>query len=205
MANLILYTHKMSRGRIIRWMLEELGEPFDIKYVEYGAEMKSSEYLAINPMGKVPALKHGEGVVTETGAILTYLAETFAEKGLIPASGTPSRAAFYRWMFFIAGPLEAATSNEFLQIDIPKTTPLGTPSKGYLGYGKIDLTLKTLENHLKANTYLCGKEFTAADIYLASHIGFGMHIAKAYAPRDIFNTYLERLSQRPAKLRAEAP
>jgi glutathione S-transferase len=108
-------------------------------------------------------------------------------------------------MFFIAGPLEAATSNEFLQLDIPKTTPLGTPSKGYLGYGNIDLTLKTLENHLKANTYLCGKEFTAADIYLASHIGFGMQIAKTYAPRDIFNTYLERLSQRPAKLRVEAP
>jgi glutathione S-transferase len=204
MADLTLYTHKMSRGRIIRWMLEELGEPFDIKYVEYGAEMKSSEYLAINPMGKVPALKHGEGIVTETGAILTYLAETFASKGLIPASGTPARAAFYRWMFFIAGPLEAATSNAFLQFDIPKTTPLGTPSKGYLGYGSLDLTLKTLENHLKANTYLCGEQFTAADIYLASHIGFGMHSAKAYAPRDIFNTYLEGLSQRPAKLRAEA-
>jgi glutathione S-transferase len=205
MADLTLYTHKMSRGRIIRWMLEELGEPFDIKYVEYGAEMKSSEYLAINPMGKVPALKHGEGIVTETGAILTYLAETFASKGLIPGSGTPARAAFYRWMFFIAGPLEAATSNTFLQLNIPKITPLGTPSKGYLGYGSVDLTLKTLENYLKANTYLCGEQFTAADIYLASHIGFGMHIAKAYAPRDIFKTYLERLSIRPAKLRAEAP
>ncbi len=194
----------MSRGRIIRWMLEELGVAFDVKHVEYGAEMKSSEYLAINPMGKVPALQHGDGVVTETGAILTYLAETFADKGLIPASGTPARAAFYRWMFFIAGPLEAATCNTFLQLEVPELTPLGTRTKGFLGYGSLDLTLKTLENHLKANTYLCGEQFTAADIYLASHLAFGMSYTKAYPPRDIFISYLERQNQRPAKLRAEA-
>jgi glutathione S-transferase len=204
MTPITLYSNKMSRGRIVHWMLEELDEPYDVQWVDYGPRMKEKSFTDINPMGKVPALKHGEGIVTETAAILTYLAETFADKGLIPAIGTPARAAFYRWMFFIAGPLETATSNAFLQLEIPKITPLGTPSKGYLGYGSLDLTLKTLENHLEVNTYLCGEQFTAADIYLASHMGFGMNIAKAYAPRDIFKAYLERLSQRPAKLRAEA-
>jgi glutathione S-transferase len=204
MSDLILYSNKMSRGRIVHWMLEELGVPYDVEWVDFGPRMKVISYTSINPMGKVPALKHGNGIVTETAAILTYLADTFADKGLIPAIGTPARAAFYRWIFFVAGPLEAATTNAFLKLEAPELTPLGTPVKGFLGYGSLDLTLNTLENHLNTNPYLCGEQFTAADIYLASHLAFGIGYTKAYPQRDTFKAYLERLNQRPAKLRAEA-
>ena len=203
MPNLTLYSNKLSRGRAVHWMLEELGEPYTIEWVDFGANMKSSAYMAINPMGKVPALKHGEAIVTETAAILAYLADTFSDKGLIPAHGSPERAAFYRWLFFIAGPLEAATTNTFLKLDMPDTTPNGTPTKGFLGYGSLALTLDTLENHLKTNTYLCGEQFTAADIYLAAQLGLGMLYTKAYPARTVFTDYLSRLNQRPAKLRAE--
>lgn len=204
MANITLYTNKMSRGRIVRWMLEELGEPFDIQFVEYGPEMKSAEYLAINPMGKVPALKHGDAVITETPAILTYLADTFPEKKLIPPQGSPARAAFFRWMFFVAGPLEAATSAKFLGWQAPEVTPWGKPASSFLGFGTLELALNTLENHLKQNQYICGDQFTAADVYIASHLGFGALMAKAYEMRPVFAEYVQRTHARPARQRLEA-
>lgn len=204
MTTITLYSNKLSRGRIVHWMLEELGVHYRVEWLNFGPSMKADSFKAINPMGKVPALKHGDAIVTETSAILTYLADTFADKGLMPASGSPERAAFYRWMFFIAGPLEAATCNTFLKLEIPQTTPLGTPSKGFLGYGSLALCLDTIEQHLIANEYVCGKQFTAVDIYLASHLAFGMAYAKAYPPREAFQTYIARMSQRPAKLRAES-
>lgn len=204
MANITLYTNKMSRGRMVRWMLEELGEPFDVQFVEYGAAMKSPEYLAINPMGKVPALKVDEAIITETPAILTYLADAFPEKGMIPPHGSPARAAFFRWMFFVASGLEAATLNTFLGMTPPKLSPWGKPSSGTLGYGSLELTLNTLENHLKQNEYVCGEQFTAADIYVASHLIFGTHLMKAYESRPAFDAYIKRALNRPAKQRADA-
>lgn len=203
MANITLYTNKMSRGRIVRWMLEELGEPFDIQFVEYGPEMKSTEYLAINPMGKVPALKHGDAIITETPAILTYLADAFPEKNLIPPQGSPARAAFFRWMFFVAGPLEAATSAKFLGWEAPETTPWGKPTQTFLGFGTLALVLDTLENHLKQNQYICGDQFTAADVYVASHLGFGALMVKAYEMRPVFAKYVQRTHMRPARQRLE--
>lgn len=188
----------------MQWLLEELGVPYRAEWLAFGADMKADAYLAINPMGKVPALTHGDAVVTETGAILTYLAETFADKGLIPPSGSPQRAAFYRWMFFIAGPLEAATTAAFLGWQTPLKTPRGTSGQGFIGFGSLNLTLDTLETHLQQHAYMCGEEFTAADIFLASHLAFGIHYAQAYPPRVVFNTYMQRMLQRPAKLRADA-
>lgn len=204
MPTITLYTNKLSRGRIVHWMLEELGEPYKIQWLAFGTSMKADNFTAINPMGKVPVLQHGDVIVTETPAILTYLADAFPHKNLIPATSHPARAAFYRWMFFIAGPLETATSQAFLQLEVPEFTPLGTPSKGFLGYGSLALTLNTLEQHLQVNPYVCGNAFSAADIYLASHLSFGMHYTKAYPPRAVFTEYIERLNQRPAKQRAEA-
>lgn len=204
MTEIVLYSHKQSRGRAVHWLLEELGVPYRAEWLAFGADMKTDGYLAINPMGKVPALTHGDAVVTETGAILTYLAETFAEKGFIPPSGSPQRAAFYRWMFFIAGPLEAATTAAFLNWSAPVKTPLGTSCQGFLGFGSLTLTLDTLESHLQQHTYVCGAQLTAADIYLASHLAFGMHYAQAYPPRAVFSEYVQRMLQRPAKLRADA-
>lgn len=204
MAEIVLYSHKQSRGRAVHWLLEELSVPYRAEWLGFGADMKADEYLAINPMGKVPALTHGDAVVTETGAILTYLAETFAERGLIPPSNSPQRAAFYRWMFFIAGPLEAATTAAFLGWSTPNKTSLGTSGQGFLGFGSLTLTLDTLESHLQQHVHVCGEQFTAADIYLASHLAFGMHYAKAYPPRATFSAYLQQMLQRPAKLRADA-
>ena len=204
MANITLYSNKMSRGRMVQWMLEELGEPYHIEWVEYGANMKSSEYLNINPMGKVPALKHGEAIITETAAILTYLADAFPQKALIPPHGSAARAAFFRWMFFTAGPLEAATSAKFLGWETPEQTAWGTSARGFLGFGSLTLTLDTIENHLKQNSYMCGEQFTAADVYMASHLVFGTNRTKAYESRPVFDEYLKRMLSRPAKLRADA-
>jgi glutathione S-transferase len=204
MATITLYTNKMSRGRIVQWMLEELGEPYDVQYVEYGPKMKSSEYLSINPMGKVPALKHGDAIVTETPAILAYLADAFPQKDLIPPHGSAARAAFFRWLFFTAGPLEAATTAHAMAWVTPEKTLMGTGGKGFLGYGSIETTLNTLENQLKQNTYICGEQFTAADVYLASHLIFGTSFVKAYEPRAVFDEYTKRMLARPAKQCADA-
>lgn len=204
MANITLFTHKISRGRMVRWMLEELGEPYEVQFVEYGAQMKSPEYLAINPMGKVPALKHGDAIITETPAILTYLADVFPEKNLIPPQGSAARAAFFRWMFFVASGLEAATLNQFLGMVPPELSPWGKPSSGTLGYGSLELTLNTLENHLSQNTFVCGEQFTAADIYVASHLIFGTQITKSYEMRPVFSGYIKRAFDRPGKHKADA-
>ncbi len=204
MADITLFTNKLSRGRIVHWMLEELGEPYQIEWIEFGRNMKQADYLAINPMGKVPALKHGEFIITETPAILTYLADTFPEKGLIPAHGSAARANFYRWLFFVAGPLEQATIASCLGWETPRATPMGTPARGFLGYGNMKLTLDAIENHLNQHTYVCGDQFTAADVYLASHLSFGTNYTKAYPTRPIFDAYLERTLQRPAKQRVDA-
>ena len=103
-ASLTFYTHPMSRGRTARWMLEECGVPYDTVLLEYGTTMKAPDYLAVNPMGKVPALRHGQAVVTEVAAICAYLADLFPDKSLAPAVGTPARAAYYRWLFFLRRP-----------------------------------------------------------------------------------------------------
>jgi len=204
MAELILYSNKLSRGRAVHWLLEEMGLPYQAEWLDFGPPMKQAEYLAINPMGKVPALKHGDAVITETAAILTYLADTFPDKAMMPAAGSPDRAAFYRWMFFIAGPLEAATTAEFLDWKTPEKTPLGTPCQAFLGFGSLTLTLNTVESHLKQHAYVAGEHFTAADIYLATHLNFGMRYTKAYPPREVFNEYLNRMLHRPSKLRVDA-
>lgn len=203
MSNIKLYTNKKSRGQIVHWMLEELGEPYDVEWVDFGPRMKVRSYTNINPMGKVPALTHGDVIVTETPAILTYLADTFPEKKLIPPQSSPERAAFFRWMFFVAGPLEAATSAKFLGWETPETTPWGTSAKGFLGFGTLELALDTLENHLKQNQYICGDQFTAADVYIASHLGFGALLTKTYAMRPVFSAYIERTHLRPARQRLE--
>src|SRR5215469_2088742 len=109
---LVFYTHPMSRGRLARWMLEEVGRPYRTEVIEYGAQMKSPEYLAINPMGKVPAIRHGNTAVTECGAICAYLADAFPEAGLAPEPGSQARGPYFRWLFFAAGPVEAVATNK---------------------------------------------------------------------------------------------
>src|ERR1700755_426879 len=120
MANeLVFYTNPRSRGRIARWMLEEVGQPYRTEILDFATTMKAPAYLAINPMGKVPALRHGDIVVTETAAICAYLADGFPQATLAPPSGARLRGAYYRWLFFTAGPVEAAVSNKALGFQVP--------------------------------------------------------------------------------------
>lgn len=195
-AKITLYTHPMSRGRTVRWLLEECGACYDTVVLDYGPSMKTAEYLAMNPMGKVPTLTHGDTVITEHAAICTYLVDLFPEKQLAPVLGSPERAAYYRWLFFAAGPLEAAFTGKLFD-------QLAPPDKSFMvGYGNYELTMDTLEFAIKqSRPYLCGEQFSAADAYLAACIHWGMH-SGGIEKRPTFEHYIGPILQRPAYLRA---
>jgi glutathione S-transferase len=192
---LVFYTNPMSRGRIVRWMLEEVGRPYRTELLDYGSTMKAPEYLRINPLGKVPALRHGEMVVTESAAICCYLADAFPEAGLAPPPSDRLRGPYYRWMFFAAGPLEAAAINRALGFEVP------VERKPTVGYGELAAMLSMLEDALDGREYLVGDRFSAADVYVGSHIGWGMRFG-TIEKRPAFEGYFERLSARPAAVRA---
>ncbi len=193
MTRLTFYTNPQSRARMVHWMLEEIGNPYDTIVIPFGAEMKAAAYRAINPMGKVPALRIGDEIVTEVAAIITTLADAFPAAGLMPAN----RATFYRWMFFGAGPLEAAVTNQALGVEVPKDR------RGMVGYGSLSRVLTTLEDHLKSQPFFCGDSFSAADLYLGSHIGWGLR-SQAIEARPVFTDYWSRISRRPALTRSSA-
>ncbi|GAB5469281.1 MAG: glutathione S-transferase family protein [Rhodospirillales bacterium] len=195
MSDLVFYTNPMSRGRLVRWLLEEIGQPYRTEIVAYGAPMKSPEYLAINPMGKVPALVHGTSLVTECPAICAYMAETFPEAGLAPTA--EERAAYYRWLFFAAGPVEAALFNHTLGVEVPDEL------RGRSGYGSYKAVLDVLQQAVAANPYLAGQRFTAVDIYVGTMIGWGMRF-EAMEERPGFADYVARISAREAYVRANA-
>jgi glutathione S-transferase len=191
---LVLYTNPQSRGRIARWALEEVGAPYRTEILGYGGTMKSPEYLAINPMGKVPAIRHGDTVVTEVAAICAYLADAFPESGLAPPHGSKARDPYYRWLFFGAGPVEAATSNKMANVEI-------TGREVQMGYGSYAMMLDTLEKAVDTDGYLAGDRFSAADIYVGAHIGWGMQFG-SIEKRPAFERYWARLEGRPAWTRA---
>ena len=198
MANeLVFYTNPRSRGRIVRWMLEEIGQPYRTEVLDYGTTMKAPAYLAINPMGKVPALRHGDVVVTEAAAICAYLADAFPQAGLAPPPGGRRRAPYYRWMFFSAGPIEAAVSNKAFGFVVPPER------EGTIGYGSFQRVMDTLEQAVSGGNYLVGDKFTAADVYAGSQIGFGL-MFKTFEPRPAFQHYWQRITVRPAYVRARA-
>jgi glutathione S-transferase len=193
---LVFYTNPQSRGRIGRWMLEEVGQPYRTEVLNYGTTMKAPEYLAINPMGKVPALKHGDTVVTEAAAICAYLADAFPQAGLAPPHGDRLRAPYYRWLFFGAGPIEAAVSNKALGVVVPPER------ERMMGYGNVERVMNALEAAV-APGYIVGDRFTAADVYVGSAIAFGMMFG-TMEKRPAFQRYVERLTSRPAYARARA-
>ena len=193
MDKLTLYTHPMSRGRTARWMLEELGQPYETVWLDYGTTMKAPAYLAINPMGKVPCLTHGDRVVTEAAAICAYLADTFPEAGL----SSPDRANYFRWLFFAAGPIEAALVNTALKVEVPPER------RGMVGYGSLPEALAALRSHLAARDYVAGDRFSAADVYVGSSLGWAMRFGLiADAPE--LAAYVARVTDRPACQRARA-
>ena len=195
--DIVFYTHPMSRGRIVRWMLEEIGQPYRTELLDYGTTMKAPAYLALNPMGKVPAILHRGTVVTEAAAICTYLADAFPQAGLAPPPGDPARGPYFRWMFFAAGPVEAAMSNKALGVEVPQER------RGMVGYGSFDEVVNALDHALSQGAYLAGDRFTAADVYVGSHIGWGMRFG-TIEKRPAFERYWGRIATRTAALRAKA-
>jgi glutathione S-transferase len=192
MADLVFYTNPQSRGRIVRWMLEEVGKPYETEVVGYD-EMKSERYLAIHPLGKVPAIRHNGHVLTECAAICTYLADVFPEAMLGPRAD--EKADYYRWLFYAAGPLEAAISNQAMGWQVPKER------ERMFGYGNFDRAIAAVEELLSLRDYVCGDRFTAADVYVGSQIMFPLQFGML-PERDSFLGYRDRLQQRPAYKRA---
>lgn len=193
-AELVFYTHPVSRGQIVRWMLEEVGAPYRTEYLEYGPQMKAPEYRAINPMGKVPAIRHGEAVVTECAAILAYLADAFPQAGLAPPPG--ARADYYRWLFFAAGPLEAAA------FDKARNSLANDEQAPMIGYGTYGETLDAISQTVAKGPYVAGDAFSAADVYLGSHLNWGMGFG-TIEKRPEFEAYVAPLLARPAYKRGQ--
>jgi glutathione S-transferase len=195
MADLTFYMNPMSRARIVRWMLEEVGKPYETVVLDYGTTMKAPDYLAINPMGKVPAIKHGDTVVTEGAAICAYLADAFPEKDLAPAPGDPLRGAYYRWLFFGAGPVETAVTNHYLKWDPdPKQQMM-------VGFGSYERVLDVLQDLVAKGPYLLGDRFSAVDVFLGSQIAWGVQFG-TMEKRPGFEDYVARIYSRPAAVRA---
>ncbi len=190
---LVLYTNPMSRGRLARWMLEEVGATYRTEVLEYGTTMKSPEYLAINPMGKVPAIRHGDVVITECAAICAYLADAFPDAGLAPPP--PERGPYYRWLFFAAGPLEAAVIDRALGVDVP------SEKERMVGYGNLETVTDALEEAVSGGGYIASDRFSAADVYCGSHIGWGLQF-ETLEERPGFAEYWKRVSDRDAYRRA---
>jgi glutathione S-transferase len=192
---LVFYTHPMSRGRIARWMLEEVGRPYRTEVLEYGTTMKAPAYLAVNPMGKVPAIRHGDTVVTEGAAICAYLADAFPDVGLAPKQGSRDRGPYYRWLFFAAGPVESASINGALGVEVKPE------QERMAGYGNLAHVVDALECAVQGREYIAGDRFSAADVYVGSQIGWGMQFGWL-EKRPAFVEYSERLQARPAFIRA---
>ena len=159
---LTFYTNPMSRGQIVRWMLEEVGQPYETQILDYSSSMKAEEYLAVNPMGKVPALRHGDQIVTECAAIIAYLADVFPDAGLAPRKD--EKADYYRWLFYAAGPVEQAVTNQSMGFVVP------AEKSGRIGYGSFDQVVEVLEKLFDERDYACGDRFTACDVYIGSQI-----------------------------------
>jgi glutathione S-transferase len=195
---LVFYTNPQSRGRIVRWMLEEVGQPYRTQVLAFDGAQKSPGYLAINPMGKVPTIVHRGVVVTEGAAICAYLADAFPGAGLAPAHGDPLRGTYYRWMFFAAGPIEAAVSAKAMGLLAP------AERAGMVGYGSYEQAVDTLELAAKsASRWLLGEQFTAADVYVGSQVSWGL-MFKTLPERPAFVEYATRLRAREAAQRAVA-
>ncbi len=187
------YTNPMSRGRIVRWMLEETGIAYDTVYLSYEEGIKSESYRAINPMGKVPAIVHGDQIVTECAAICAYLADAFPTAGLAPP--LQHRGAYYRWLFFAAGPLESAVLNK----------SMGWITEGEqtrtAGYGDFETARSALIAAVSNTPYICGDTFTAADVYVGSQVGWGLQFRTIPESPEL-KAYSERVYDRSAFKRA---
>lgn len=194
-ADLIFYTNPWSRGQIARWMIEEVGVPYDTRLLDYGTTMKAADYLAVNPMGKVPAIVDRGRVVTECAAICAYLADAYPDAGLAPLED--ERADYYRWLFFTAGPVEQAIINKTFGFEVPADKEM------MAGYGSFDRVVEVLDGLLSSRDYVAGERFTAADVYLGAQVAWGARFGTLPA-RASFLAYADRVTARPAYNAAKA-
>jgi glutathione S-transferase len=193
---LVLYYSPLSRARTAHWMLEEVGQPYRLQIVNLQkGEQKRASFLALNPMGKLPTLTHRGVVVTESAAIVAYLADAFPAAKLAPALDEPARGTYLRWMFFGAGCVDPGLIDKMLQRPAPDTPTA-------IGYGQFEDMLNALEKAVTPGPYILGDRFSAVDVFIGAQIGFGMMMVKAIEPRPAFQKYLERCTQRPAWQRA---
>lgn len=198
MQKITFYTNPQSRGKIIRWMLEECGADYETVPVPYGADgTKSADFLAINPMGKLPALKYGGTVITETAAMVVFLAELFPEKKLIPEAGTAERGEFYRRLIF-------ALHAEYAMMDKWFGIPETPERKRGIGYGSFDDAVGTLTGFLRGKEFAVGGHFTALDVYLSGLIGWGIMRAQVIGIDSELGAYMKRHTARPAFIQAQA-
>lgn len=196
---IVFYHNPQSRAQMVHWMLEEAGAPYRIVPIDFDKrEHKSPTFLALNPMGKLPTIVHRDTVVTETAAIIAYLADTFPEAGLAPAPGEPSRGTYYRWLFFGAGCFEPALVDKMVKRPPPEKTAA-------LGWGSYDDVLNTLKKALSGGPYLLGEKFSAADVYIGSEVRWAMMFgASGLKGEKVFDEYVARLGARPALQRTVA-
>ena len=197
MAKLTLYHASPSRSSIVLWMMEELGVPYDIHLLSLTkGENREPAYLAINPMGKVPAIRHGETVITEAAAICTYLADEFPGAKLNVPIGSPQRGVYLKWLFFGPGCIEPAV--------IDRAAPRKEEARrGMLGYGDFDTCMNVVAKAVDKGPWIMGEQFTAADVVIGSNIRFGT-MFKLIPERPEFTAYAGRIAARPAAQRAAA-
>jgi glutathione S-transferase len=162
--------------------------------LEYGTHKQ--ELLKYNPMGKFPTLLHGETVVTEAAAIISYLADAFPEKGLAPEIGSKEHGTYYRWLFYAAGPMEAAIIDKVLGLNIEND------KKVFVGYGCFDDVIATLDKKLSEDEYVLGDKFSAADIYLGSSVHYGLQF-NTLPDLPSFVRYAQQISSREAYVRSD--
>jgi glutathione S-transferase len=192
--DLIFYTNPMSRGQIVRWMLEEVSAPYEQRILDYGTTMKDAAYLAVNPMGKVPAIVHNGDIVTECAAICAYLADAFPEAGLAPAPA--DRADYYRWLFFTSGPVEQAITAKHFGVEPD------TEQQRMAGFGSLPAALDALESAVAGRAFVAGDHFSAADVYVGSQIDWGLQFG-TIASRPAFEAYVAPFRERAAYKRAK--
>jgi glutathione S-transferase len=197
MAKLTLYHAVPSRSMVTRWMLEEVGEPYDVHLLSLSkGENRTADHLVINPMGKVPALRHGDVVITENAAICTYLADAFPKAGLSVPIGDPRRGTYLKWLFFGPSCIEPAmTDRAFPRKEEPR--------RAALGYGDLETTMDVTAKGVGAGRYLMGEQFTAADVVIGSTLRWGL-LFKLLPERPEFVAYVGRLNERAAIKRADA-
>lgn len=196
---IVLYHNPRSRAQMAHWMLEEVGAPYRLVHIDFEKqENKTPEFLAINPMGKLPTLTWRGVTVTETAAIITFLADAFPKAGLAPALDDPRRGPYLRWLFFGAGCFEPAL--------LDKMTNRGeAPPKSAAGYGSYDDVLGALKQALAKGPYLLGEAFTAADLYVGAELNWAMMFgAPGLKGEKVFDDYVARVVDRPAYKKANA-